>query len=109
MRLVDQGSQRSAFVFTSRTIMSDKKRKSKSAAAGPRAKQQKVAAVKEEKRERAAGWLQDFLQQQRTEEKEMKLNKKRIRVISATEKIKQGSEGVLYWMSRDHRVQGKSQ
>uniref|UniRef100_A0A671UQ99 Deoxyribodipyrimidine photo-lyase n=1 Tax=Sparus aurata TaxID=8175 RepID=A0A671UQ99_SPAAU len=55
--------------------------------------------------ERAAGWLQDFLQQQRTEEKEMKLNKKRIRVISATEKIKQGSEGVLYWMSRDHRVQ----
>lgn len=90
--------------------MSDKKRKSKSAAAGPRAKQQKVTVVKEEeKRERAAGWLQDLLLQQRTKEKEIKLNKKRIRVISATEKIKQGSEGVLYWMSRDHRVQGKSQ
>lgn len=92
--------------------MSGKKRNSNSAAAGPRAKQQKVAAMKEEKmeekRERAPGWLQDFLQQQRAEGKEIKLNKKRIRVISDTEKIKQGSEGVLYWMSRDHRVQGKS-
>ncbi|XP_036938634.1 CPD photolyase isoform X1 [Acanthopagrus latus] len=109
LRLVAQGRQRSPSVFTSRTIMSGKKRNSNSAAAGPRAKQQKVAAMKEEKmeekRERAPGWLQDFLQQQRAEGKEIKLNKKRIRVISDTEKIKQGSEGVLYWMSRDHRVQ----
>ncbi|XP_073346976.1 CPD photolyase [Pagrus major] len=105
LRLVAQSSQRSASVFTSQTIMSDKKRKTKSAAAGPRAKQQKVAPMKEEKRERAPGWLQDLLQQQRTDQKEMKLNKKRLRVISDTEKMKQGSEGVLYWMSRDHRVQ----
>uniref|UniRef100_A0A7N6AN66 Deoxyribodipyrimidine photo-lyase n=1 Tax=Anabas testudineus TaxID=64144 RepID=A0A7N6AN66_ANATE len=32
-------------------------------------------------------------------------NRKRLRFISDTEKIKQGSEGVLYWMSRDQRVQ----
>uniref|UniRef100_A0A667YP38 Deoxyribodipyrimidine photo-lyase n=1 Tax=Myripristis murdjan TaxID=586833 RepID=A0A667YP38_9TELE len=39
------------------------------------------------------------------DKKEMKLNKKRVRYISDTQKIKQGSEGVLYWMSRDHRIQ----
>ncbi|XP_070775215.1 CPD photolyase [Enoplosus armatus] len=95
--------------FTSQTIMSDKKRKATSAAAAaaeePRAKQQKMAAMKKEKTERAGGWLQDLVRQQRTKEKEMKFNKKRLRVMSDTEKIKQGSEGVLYWMTRDHRVQ----
>ncbi|XP_029309247.1 deoxyribodipyrimidine photo-lyase-like [Cottoperca gobio] len=85
--------------FTGQTIMSDKKRKSTSSAKEPSAKQQKVAPMKER------GWLQDSLKQLRTEKKEMKLNKKRLRFISDTEKIKQGSEGVLYWMSRDHRVQ----
>lgn len=87
--------------------MSDKKRKSTSAAAanGPSAKQQKLAPMKEEK-QRDGGWLQDLLKQKRKDNKEMKFNKKRQRFISDTEKIKQGSEGVLYWMSRDHRVQG---
>uniref|UniRef100_A0A665TNT7 Deoxyribodipyrimidine photo-lyase n=1 Tax=Echeneis naucrates TaxID=173247 RepID=A0A665TNT7_ECHNA len=37
--------------------------------------------------------------------KDMKFNKKRLRYISDREKIKQGSEGILYWMLRDHRVQ----
>lgn len=87
--------------------MSDKKRKATSAAKEPDAKQQRLAPVKEEKKERAGGWLRDTVKQQRTENKEMKFNKKRLRFISDTEKIKQGSEGVLYWMSRDHRVQGK--
>lgn len=87
--------------------MSDKKRKPTSAAAaaakGSSAKLQKLTPMKE----KAGGWLQDLMKQQRTEKKDMKFNKKRLRVISDTEKIKQGSEGVLYWMSRDHRVQGK--
>ncbi|XP_022610500.1 deoxyribodipyrimidine photo-lyase-like [Seriola dumerili] len=94
--------------FTSETIMSDRKRKATSAPAGkqPSAKQQKLVPLKEEKKEeKAGGWLQEKLKQLRTEKKEIKLNKKRLRFVSDTEKIKQGSEGVLYWMSRDHRVQ----
>ncbi|XP_039999757.1 CPD photolyase isoform X2 [Xiphias gladius] len=93
--------------FTSETIMSDKKRKAASAPAGkePNAKQQKLGPMKAEKEERAGGWLQHLVKQQRSEKKDMKFNKKRLRFISDAEKIKQGSEGVLYWMSRDHRVQ----
>lgn len=88
--------------------MSDKKRKATSGPAGkePTAKQQKEG--KKEK-ERAEGWLQELVKEQRSEKKEMKFNKKRLRFLSDTEKIKQGSEGVLYWMSRDHRVQGETQ
>lgn len=113
MRLVAHIHQRPTSVFTesitTQTIMSDKKRKSASAAAdGPSAKQQKVAPMMKEVKEKAAGgWLKDQVKQQRTEMKEMKFNKKRIRYISDSQKIKQGSEGVLYWMLRDHRVQGK--
>lgn len=92
--------------FTSETIMSDKKRRAASAAAaqGPSAKQQKVPP-KKEKKEKVAGWLQDSVKQQRLNNKEMKFSKKRLRFISDTHKMKQGSEGVLYWMSRDHRIQ----
>ncbi|KAM9844657.1 CPD photolyase [Aulostomus maculatus] len=97
---------RSLRSHTSGTIMSDKKRKATSAVAKePGAKQQKLAPVKEEKQERAAGWLRELLRQQRTNNKEMKVSKKRIRFISDTQKVKQGTEGVLYWMLRDHRVQ----
>ncbi|XP_053185587.1 CPD photolyase isoform X1 [Scomber japonicus] len=92
--------------FTSETSMSDKKRKATSAAAvGPSAKQQKLVSMKEEKKQRATGWLEELLNQKRSEKKDMKLNKKRLRFLSDTQKIKQGSEGVLYWMLRDHRVQ----
>lgn len=88
--------------------MSGTKRKASSAAAGEehRAKQQKLAPVKEEKKEKVGGWLQSLVQQQRSEKKDMKFNKKRLRFLSDNEKIKQGSEGVLYWMLRDQRVQG---
>uniref|UniRef100_A0A3B4XTU0 Deoxyribodipyrimidine photo-lyase n=1 Tax=Seriola lalandi dorsalis TaxID=1841481 RepID=A0A3B4XTU0_SERLL len=91
------------------TTRANVKRKATSAPAGkkPTAKQQKLVPLKEEKKERAGGWLQEKLKQRRTEKKEMKFNKKRLRFVSDTEKIKQGSEGVLYWMSRDHRVQGE--
>lgn len=89
------------------TIMSERKRKAPSAAKEPDAKQQKLAPMKEEKAAGAGGWLQEVVKQQRTDNKMMGLNKKRLRFISDTKKVKQGSEGVLYWMSRDHRVQGK--
>ncbi|XP_031150246.1 deoxyribodipyrimidine photo-lyase isoform X1 [Sander lucioperca] len=117
LRLVTHSNHRPTSVFsspsksfTSQTIMSDKKRKSTSSAAAggkePSAKQQKLAPMKEEeKKERVEGWLQDLVKQQRTEKKEMKFNKKRLRFMSDTEQAKQGSEGVLYWMLRDHRVQ----
>ncbi|KAI4809132.1 hypothetical protein KUCAC02_018042 [Chaenocephalus aceratus] len=93
-------SKNKAFT-TSHTIMSEKKRKSTSAAAvkEPGAKQQKLDPTKDK------GWLQDSLKLQRTKNKLMKFNKERLRYISNIERIKQGSEGVLYWMSRDHRVQ----
>uniref|UniRef100_A0A8D3A8L4 Deoxyribodipyrimidine photo-lyase n=1 Tax=Scophthalmus maximus TaxID=52904 RepID=A0A8D3A8L4_SCOMX len=95
--------------LTCEDVMSGKKRTAKSAPAGkqPAAKLRKSAPTKEEeeKVERAGGWLQDLVMQQRSKEKEMKFNKKRLRVISDAEKMKPGSEGVLYWMSRDQRVQ----
>lgn len=94
--------------LASETVMSDKKRKAPSAAGGPVAKQQKLIPVKQqEKKEKPSGWLPELLKQNRKENKEMKFNKKRLRFISDTQKIMQGSDGVLYWMSRDQRVQGK--
>lgn len=84
--------------------MPGQKRKATSAAKEPIAKQQKLAPTKAEK---AGGWLLEVVKQQRTENKEMSFNSKRLRFISDTEKIKQGSQGVLYWMLRDHRVQGE--
>ena len=35
-----------------------------------------------------------------------KFNKKRVRVISEEEDFSEDSNGVVYWMSRDQRVQG---
>ncbi|KAK2822118.1 hypothetical protein Q5P01_022183 [Channa striata] len=90
---------------SSRTTMSDRKRKAASAAAAreePSAKRPKASSAK---KERAGGWLLEHVSQQRSEEKSFKFNQKRLRFISDTEKIKQGSKGVLYWMSRDQRVQ----
>ncbi|XP_056912043.1 CPD photolyase [Takifugu flavidus] len=87
------------------STMFDRKRKAKSAAREPAAKRQKLARTKEVKQAKAGGWLQGAIQQQRKKNKEMSFNKKRLRFISDAKKIKQGSEGVLYWMLRDHRVQ----
>lgn len=61
--------------------------------------------MKEEKNTSAGGWLEGLLKQHRTDNKEMKFNKKRLRLLSDTDKIKQDSEGVLYWMLREHRGQ----
>ncbi|XP_061695305.1 CPD photolyase isoform X3 [Syngnathoides biaculeatus] len=102
---------RSFFSFLTKSFasMSDKKRKATSAAAAaaavvaePSAKQQKLNSTKKEK---AAGWLQDVVKQHRSDNKDMKVNKKRVRFISETQQTKQDSQGVLYWMLRDHRVQ----
>uniref|UniRef100_A0A3Q2PPE9 Deoxyribodipyrimidine photo-lyase n=1 Tax=Fundulus heteroclitus TaxID=8078 RepID=A0A3Q2PPE9_FUNHE len=84
--------------------MAEKKRKASSTAGGkePGTKRPKLEKEKEEK---AAGWLQSLVKQQREDKKDMKFNKKRQRVLSDAAKIKQGSDGVLYWMLRDQRVQ----
>ncbi len=37
---------------------------------------------------------------------EFRFNKKRVRVLSDAKDIPDDSEGVVYWMSRDQRVQG---
>lgn len=66
------------------------------------AKQQKLSAVKTE---RPKGWLMDQVAEQRKGGKPLNFNKKRLRFLSQSKKIKQGAEGVLYWMSRDQRVQ----
>ncbi|XP_040026520.2 CPD photolyase isoform X2 [Gasterosteus aculeatus] len=85
--------------------MSAVKRKATSAAATePAAKQQKKGE-KNHEGAGAAGWLKDHLKQLRKDNKDMKFNKKRLRFISDAKSMKQGSEGVLYWMLRDHRVQ----
>ncbi|XP_061746296.1 CPD photolyase [Nerophis ophidion] len=85
--------------------MSGKKRKATLAvAAESSAKQQKVDS-NNSKKEKAAGWLQELVQMQRSNNKDMKVNKKRVRFISDTQKTKQDSKGVLYWMLRDHRIQ----
>ena len=38
---------------------------------------------------------------------EFKFNKKRVRVLSKAQDFPDNSEGVVYWMSRDQRVQGE--
>lgn len=86
------------------------KRKASSAAKAPKAKQQKGPPVKEEEKKKkkpeSGGWLQNLVMQKRTKQKEMEFNQKRLRFIRDA-KIKRGSAGVVYWMLRDQRVQGK--
>ncbi|KAM4605064.1 CPD photolyase [Polymixia lowei] len=91
-------------LFSSQTTMPAGKRKATNANA-PSGKKQKLIPLKEGQRERAEGWLQDDLAKQRRERKDLKFNQKRLRFISDSRKIKQGSDGVLYWMLRDHRIQ----
>ncbi|XP_056149481.1 CPD photolyase [Lampris incognitus] len=64
----------------------------------------KLVPSKEGIRERTEGWLQEKVTEKRTENKDLKFNPKRLRFVSESHKLKQSSAGVLYWMSRDHRV-----
>lgn len=66
-------------------------------------KQPKLTA----ERGRESGWLLREVTELRKAAQGCEFNKKRLRYLSSTQKIKQGSNGVLYWMSRDQRVQGK--
>ncbi|XP_067309246.1 CPD photolyase [Pseudorasbora parva] len=75
-----------------------RKRESPSSAAG---KQPKPAGEKG----RESGWLLKEVTELRRAARGCEFNKKRLRHLSSTQKIKQGSDGVLYWMSRDQRVQ----
>ena len=38
---------------------------------------------------------------------DFKFNKKRVRVLTSTDEMSETSNGVLYWMTREQRVQGK--
>nr|XP_055058961.1 CPD photolyase [Misgurnus anguillicaudatus] len=68
-------------------------------------KQPIPTAVKEKKKQREPGWLEKEVAQLRKEAQGCEFNKKRRRYLSDCQKIKQKSDGVLYWMSRDQRVQ----
>uniref|UniRef100_W5MPU1 Deoxyribodipyrimidine photo-lyase n=1 Tax=Lepisosteus oculatus TaxID=7918 RepID=W5MPU1_LEPOC len=59
--------------------------------------------------EQGAGWLAEAVAQSRRQAglsvQGFGFDKKRMRVLSKASAMKGGSEGVLYWMSRDQRVQ----
>ncbi|KAJ8011238.1 hypothetical protein DPEC_G00056080 [Dallia pectoralis] len=80
-----------------RINMPAKKRKPSSTERGC-AKKQKLREAKESTRKEEV----EVAEQQN---QDPKFNKKRMRFLSQTQKIKQGSEGVVYWMNRDYRVQ----
>ncbi|XP_078245851.1 deoxyribodipyrimidine photo-lyase-like [Pogona vitticeps] len=58
---------------------------------------------------RGAGSLAEAVRQARLKAApsvaEFKYNKKRVRMISEESNLKEGARGILYWMSRDQRVQ----
>ncbi len=56
---------------------------------------------------RETGWLLREVTELRRAALGQEFNNKRLRYLSDTQNIKPGSDGVLYWMSRDQRVQGK--
>lgn len=88
--------------------MSGRKRGATRAAAAADAAAEVAGAKRQKLPGRAADCLQDLVDQQRSENRGMTFNKKRLRFLSDAEKVKQGSKGVLYWMSRDQRVQGEN-
>nr|XP_023686334.1 deoxyribodipyrimidine photo-lyase-like isoform X2 [Paramormyrops kingsleyae] len=73
-----------------------RKRRAESAAASGR---------KEPKLLRTEGWLVAEVDGLRRAASGAEVNTQRLRFLSQTEKVKQGSQGVLYWMCRDQRVQ----
>lgn len=81
--------------------MSSKKATLKRKAESPKTDNGKVQKV-----DREEGWLDSAVAEQRSGARDMKFNQKRLRYITDTKTIKQGSEGVVYWMGRDQRVQG---
>uniref|UniRef100_A0A1A8G638 Photolyase n=1 Tax=Nothobranchius korthausae TaxID=1143690 RepID=A0A1A8G638_9TELE len=82
--------------------MSDRKRRAASSSGG---KRPKLPSAPDREEGKEPGWLLRAVQQQREDAKDQSFNRKRLRFISETEKVPQGSEGILYWMLRDQRVQ----
>ncbi|KAL2097998.1 hypothetical protein ACEWY4_007205 [Coilia grayii] len=60
---------------------------------------------KQLKVDRVEGWLESELAELRRGTQDLKFNMKRLRYLSDNKTVKQGSEGVVYWMGRDQRVQ----
>ncbi|XP_072543128.1 CPD photolyase [Salminus brasiliensis] len=54
---------------------------------------------------RESGWLELEVAELRAQNTACKMDTKRVRFLSDTQKVKQGCGGVLYWMARDQRVQ----
>ncbi|KAJ8270418.1 hypothetical protein GJAV_G00114350 [Gymnothorax javanicus] len=69
------------------------------------AKHSRMTPLKEELRETKEGWLMGEIAEERRSAHSVKFNQKRLRFLSQAQEVKQGAEGVLYWMSRDQRVQ----
>uniref|UniRef100_A0AAY4A7S5 Deoxyribodipyrimidine photo-lyase n=1 Tax=Denticeps clupeoides TaxID=299321 RepID=A0AAY4A7S5_9TELE len=83
---------------------SERKRKAKgSAAEASTGKKPKPSSAHQT--EEAGGWLEARVATLRRQARGFKFNHKRVSILSDVQKIKQGSQGVVYWMSRDQRVQ----
>ncbi|XP_043073832.1 CPD photolyase [Puntigrus tetrazona] len=78
-----------------------KPKRQKEAADGPAGKEPRLTGASA----RESGWLPKEVTELRRAARGCDFNKKRLRCLSDAQKIKQGSGGVLYWMSRDQRVQ----
>ncbi|XP_061099051.1 CPD photolyase isoform X2 [Conger conger] len=61
--------------------------------------------LKKPLREVKQGWLVGKIAEERKLARNIEFNEKRLHFLSQAQKVKQGAEGVLYWMSRDQRVQ----
>ncbi|CAI9546445.1 unnamed protein product [Staurois parvus] len=64
---------------------------------------------KQKKEDAVGGSLQDALKKSRLSAaasvSDFKFNKKRVRLVSVEENLKDDAEGIVYWMSRDQRVE----
>ncbi|XP_066565183.1 CPD photolyase isoform X2 [Amia ocellicauda] len=84
-------------------------KQAKATAGAKRLKTETGAQAARSRTERAAGWLAEAVVRSRSQAERsvegFQFNEKRVRVLSGTSAVKAGSEGVIYWMSRDQRVQ----
>lgn len=71
-----------------------------------KAKSVKISNAKQLKVDRVEGWLEGEVAEVRRGAQDVKFNEKRLRFLSDTKTVIRGTEGVVYWMGRDQRVQG---
>lgn len=77
------------------------------AGAGAAGGGEKKQRVSENGGGRPAGWLQQDVAERRDHNTSCSFNAKRVRFLSDAQKIIRGRGAVIYWMSRDQRVQGQ--